>query len=302
MLFTIVGAGAIGCLWAASLAKAHSVHLWTRHAQPNSVFAFTPLAPDSAAETSTAFNLPSNQTKLLQQSDCVLITVKAFHVEQAIEAIQPWLSPATPVVIMHNGMGSQAAALQKLPHNPILYATTSQAAFKPQADHVQHTGIGQTWIGAINPAAQPLQFLADTFNKVLAPCQWHVDIQHPLWQKLAINCAINPLTALHQCKNGELAQPQYQAALSNICQEVAEIMCAEGYLTTANTLKAQVDKVIHATANNLSSMNQDVCHHRQTEIDYITGHIVRRGQDYNIRTPFNAELWQQIKTMEQNAS
>lgn len=302
MQFTIVGAGAIGCLWAASLAKAHTVHLWTRSAQPQHKFAFSSLISNSAAKAPKILKLASNQPQLLQQSDCVLLTVKAFQVEQAIEAIQPWLSPSTPIVIMHNGMGSQAVALQKLPQNPILYATTSQAAFKPQPDYVQHTGIGQTWLGAINPAAQQLQLLANEFDKMLAPCQWHSDIQQPLWQKLAINCAINPLTTLHQCKNGELAHPKYQTALITICQEVAEIMCAEGYLTTADSLKEQVDRVIQATANNFSSMNQDVCHHRQTEIDYITGHIVRCGQHYNIRTPFNAQLWQQIKTMEQKAS
>ncbi|MGF1784783.1 2-dehydropantoate 2-reductase [Photobacterium swingsii] len=302
MQFTIVGAGSIGCLWAASLAKVHSVHLWTRDTQLHREFTFTPLDRKTITVAPTQLKLPSNQALRLQQSDCVLITVKAFQVAQAIEAIQPWLAPSTPIVIMHNGMGSQAVALQKLPHNPILYATTSQAAFKPQPDHVQHTGIGQTWLGAINPAAQHLHNLADEFNNVLAPCQWHQDIQQPLWQKLAINCAINPLTALHQCKNGELTQQKYQTALMNICQEVAEIMCAEGYLTTAETLKEQADQVIQATANNFSSMNQDVCHHRQTEIDYITGHIVRCGQHYNIRTPFNAQLWQQIKTMEQKAS
>ncbi|MGF1833886.1 2-dehydropantoate 2-reductase [Photobacterium sanguinicancri] len=302
MQFTIVGAGAIGCLWAASLAKAHSVHLWTRNSQPYNEFNFTPLDRASTPEPSETLNFPSNQAQLLQQSDCVLITVKAFQVEQAIKAIQPWLSPFTPVIVMHNGMGSQAAALAALPNNPLLYAITSQAAFKPKVHHIQHTGIGQTWLGAINSTAQSMQALAEILNQALAPCQWHHDIQQPLWQKLAINCAINPLTALHQCKNGDLAQQQYQTALISICQEVADIMCAEGYVTTTETLKDQVDRVIHATANNLSSMNQDVCHHRPTEIDYITGHIVRRGQHYNIRTPFNAQLWQQIKTMEQKAS
>jgi 2-dehydropantoate 2-reductase len=56
------------------------------------------------------------------------------------------------------------------------------------------------------------------------------------WQKLAINCAINPLTALHKLKNGELAGPRFADALQQVCVEVADVMSAQGIVTTAEEL------------------------------------------------------------------
>lgn len=299
MRITIVGAGAIGRLWAAALAKEHQVHLWTRDDKPQTQFSFTPLAATHSSVQTLTF--ASNQAQQLAKSDCVLVTVKAFQVEQALRDILPSLSTTTPVIIMHNGMGSQTIAKHLLPNNPLLYATTAQAAFQPTPDSISHTGQGQTWLGALTDNAKPYQSLADVFNATLSPCQWHDDILQPLWHKLAINCAINPLTAREQCKNGELAQAKYQPYLNQICDEVAAVMRAEGYPTQAESLKSLVDQVIEATANNFSSMNQDLCHHRPTEIDYITGHVVARAQAHGIETPCNTQLWQQIKQLEQEA-
>lgn len=297
MNITIIGAGAVGRLWGCKLAQQqHPIHFWTR--SHHAITTVHLLASDRQQDLAI-FHFPSNSAIKMKDSDCLLLTVKAFQVEQALHDIQPLISPATPIVIMHNGMGTQNLAQQRLPSNPILYATTSQAAFRPNPQQVNHTGIGQTWIGAENKAGNDYTFLAEVFNQALAPCQWHQDISQPLWQKLAINCAINPLTAKHQCQNGELAQPEFNDLLTQICKEVAAVMSAEGYQVTAKALRQQVDRVIKATATNYSSMNQDICQQRPTEIDYITGTLIARAKVHNIPVPINTQLWQHIKQLEQ---
>lgn len=309
MKITLVGAGAIGQLWGCQLEPNHSVQFWTRRSEPFLDIDYTALEP----ACSRRIRIDANNPTALSQADMVLITVKAFQVEAALDSILPHLSPTTPVIIMHNGMGTHSLVLRRLveenrPQQPVLYATTSQAAFRPghtqeqsQGDSpLQHTGRGQSWIGAVNDAGKYHAELAAVLDNALAPCQWHDDIFVPLWQKLAINCAINPLTAMHQCRNGELAAPQFSGELDSICQEVAAVMNAEGYPTSANTLRQQVENVILATAANYSSMNQDIHHHRPTEIDYITGYLVRRAQAHQLAVPTNLGLWQHIKRLEQH--
>ena len=244
------------------------------------------------------FLFDANQPHLLTNSELVLVTVKAFQVEAAIQAVKPYLKPETAVVIMHNGMGSQQTVMALLPDNPIIYATTAQAAFRPNDKALRHTGVGPTLLGSLTPQAKHYQALGQLFNDALPPCQWHDDINQPLWRKLAINCAINPLTALHNCKNGELSKQDFDRELAGVCEEVAGVMTAEGYPVTAIELRQQVDTVINATADNFSSMNQDVCHQRQTEIDYISGYLIARAKVHNIRAPHNQRLWQAIKELE----
>ncbi|WP_297480696.1 2-dehydropantoate 2-reductase [uncultured Photobacterium sp.] len=296
MNITLVGAGAIGTLWAIKLTQQqHNVQLWTRDSTAEITVHFSEL---NSPTITTDYIFSCNDSHDLTTSEVVIITVKAFQVTAALTPLLPYLTPDCIVVIMHNGIGSQQQVQQLLPHNPIIYATTSQAAFKPTQTTIQHTGLGQTSLGAINDYAQSLSHIATLFDVALAPTQWQANIYQPLWQKLAINCAINPLTAIHQCCNGDLTQACYQSQLDSICLEVALIMTAEGFVTTQQQLRHQVDNVIKATANNYSSMNRDIFHHRLTEIDYINGYLVQQAQRHNIDTPINYQLWQAIKHME----
>lgn len=296
MNITLLGAGAIGALWAIKLTQQqHNVQLWTRSSATETTLHFSEL---SSPTTSDSYHFNCNDPHALAATGLLIVTVKAFQVATALTPLLPYLSTDCVVVIMHNGIGSQQQVQQLLPHNPIIYATTSQAAFKSTPTTIHHTGLGQTSLGAINQQAQAKLDIAKVFNAALSPSQWQPNIYHPLWQKLAINCAINPLTAVNQCCNGDLAQAGYQSQLDSICSEVAQVMTAEGFSTTQQQLRHQVDAVITATATNYSSMNRDIFHHRLTEIDYISGYLVQQAQRHHIDTPINRQLWQAIKHME----
>ncbi|WEM41717.1 2-dehydropantoate 2-reductase [Photobacterium sp. DA100] len=298
MNITIIGAGAIGRLWGCKLAGKHNVQYWTRDHRRQLTIHLSASEATQHTTSSNTFDFEANQETFLARSDLVLVTVKAFQIAGAIQAARPHIAPQATVVVMHNGMGSQQTVREMLPDNPIVYATTAQAAFRPSEDEVRHTGIGPTLLGGITAQGNRLQQLGQLFDDALSPCQWQDDINLPLWRKLAINCAINPLTALHNCKNGELALAQFDTELTNICQEVAEVMTAEGYPVAGSELRQQVDTVIKATAGNFSSMNQDVCHQRQTEIDYISGYLIARAKAHQIAVPCNQRLWQAIKELE----
>lgn len=297
MNITVVGAGAIGSLWAGALARqGHTIHLWRRQTASVSTLHWQGLdAPDT-----DTFTFHCNQVDLLSRSDIVLITVKAFQVSEAVRSITPWLCTSTPVIVMHNGMGTENEVLQLLPDNPVLYATTSQAALRADSHSVRHTGSGPTYLGAVNTAGDLWHALAGVLNTALAPCQWHEDIHYPQWQKLAVNCAINPLTAIHQCRNGYLAEPDFSAELTAVCREVAAVMAAAGYPTRSEELVQRTMTVIRATAANYSSMQQDVANQRPTEIDAITGFLIEQAHHFQLATPANFALWQQIKHLEQN--
>ncbi|MGF1680502.1 2-dehydropantoate 2-reductase [Photobacterium minamisatsumaniensis] len=295
MRITIVGAGAVGRLWGSQLSQHHQVHFWTR--QPDTTLAFNFVA---LSGNSQQLQFPANNPAQLTESDCVLVTVKAFQVEQALLAIRSQVRTSTPIIIMHNGMGTHQAVLQLLPHNPVLYATTSQAAYRPDQNTLVHTGIGATWLGSLNDTGKACIECADIFHHALAPSQWHQDIFQPLWTKLAINCAINPLTAIYKCRNGDLADSKFQSRLTAICHEVASVMSAEGYPSCGQQLKQQVEQVILATASNFSSMNQDVSQQRASEIDYITGYLISRADAHGIAVPENHQLWKKVKQLEQH--
>ncbi|GAL06783.1 2-dehydropantoate 2-reductase [Photobacterium aphoticum] len=91
---TIVGAGAIGLLWGTHLSQHHSVHFWTRDNASSLNITVQPLPsqPDTPPSVPCTFDFVANHTAWVEQADCVLVTVKAFQVLEALQAIQPYLA------------------------------------------------------------------------------------------------------------------------------------------------------------------------------------------------------------------
>ena len=286
----ILGPGSIGSLWATKLRLAgHNVSLWARHSHK-----CLPIKLDQDPEISFA----NQSISALENADLILVTVKACQVELAIQPLLKHIPPETIVMLMHNGMGTTKFITKKLASNPIVIATTTHGAYKPASNHVLHTGFGTTYMGGFNSQGTQCHFLQAVMDHALPTVHWQVNIQPALWNKLAINCVINPLTAIHQCKNGQLAAPEFQPMINNLIQELVEVMNKEEIEVEFASLHAIIMQVIHATAENYSSMRQDIFHQRDTEIDFITGYVMHCAEQHQIAVPENAKLYRRIKQIE----
>lgn len=276
-----MGQGAIGLL-AASRLKLNGwpVQLWLRQPAPvNICFEKQALQFECAAAPLTN----------------VLIPVKSYAVLPAVQTLLPVLSPNAQLVLSHNGMAATEHILPLLgPSQGLWFLTTTHGSLK-QDSAVHHTGQGQSILAPLNAAAKnqllPVQHVMDI---ALGPLTLTEDILPFLWQKLAINSVINPLTALQNCNNGELAKEQYQQQIHQILIEVCLVAEAAGYPLPIAQIAKKVQLVIQNTAKNYSSMQQDITHQRRTEIDAINGYIVTQAARYNIDVPYNTALTQQV--------
>ena len=292
MNFAIVGPGAIGSLWASYLSQAgHHVCLWSRNTSP-----LLSIKRDDHVPITLANIEPSK----LSSADVVLVTLKAPQVRDVLASLACHIHHDAIIILMHNGMGTTDAINALFPQNPLLLATTTHGAYRPTTSHVLHTGYGQTLIGAGNTLGKQCEFMVEVLNHALPLVMWQSHIEQALWNKLAVNCAINPLTALNQVRNGELAQPKYAEQLSTITDEVISVMQANGIDVDTNQLRDTIDSVIQTTANNFSSMEQDIAHRRPSEIDFITGYVIQTARDHGIDVPMNQQLYQAIKQIEKN--
>ncbi|WP_346827192.1 2-dehydropantoate 2-reductase [Serratia inhibens] len=289
MKITVLGCGALGQLWLSRLyQQGHDVQGWLRVPQP--FCAVNVIEPEGVSFNR---NLPTNDPEHLAQSELLLVTLKAWQVSGAVSALLPRLNPHCAILLLHNGMGTQ----DELPpnHQPILQGTTTHAA-RHEGSTIIHVAGGTTHIGPTSPAAIHLSHLAEVLHQALPDVAWHDNIASANWRKLAVNCVINPLTALYNCRNGELQR--YPEQIEILCREVSSVMEMEGYHTSCEGLWQYVMEVIQSTADNISSMLQDVRTQRHTEIDYITGYLLRRARSHGMILPENARLFELIKRKE----
>ncbi len=294
MQLGILGIGAIGQLLAQQLAAA-GLEPWLLPrantpslAEQGEEQVYTLELGDQSLQTS--FLCLAQDSSKLKQLDLLLVTVKAYQVEAALEPLLPKLPPDCRILLLHNGLGPHQSLAAKLNGRPLSLGTTSQGALKLSSNHIRQTGSGLTQIGDLIGASMP-EAMKTTLLNAIPGSQWSDAILEALWQKLAVNAVINPLTAIHRVNNGALAAPEFEGTICAILDELLQVAKQEGIALTFDALHARVKEVIRLTAANYSSMYQDLKHGRKTEIDYINGYLQQRAEQYGSHCQSTANCW-----------
>jgi 2-dehydropantoate 2-reductase len=125
------------------------------------------------------------------------------------------------------------------------------------------------------------------------------DVSSILWEKLIANALINPLTALFEVPNGFLLQePDILRMMRQLFDEASAVANQAEQKINEETWQ-EILTICRNTSRNTSSMLQDLRCGKQTEIEAITGYIVRKGNEYGISTPMHETLRQVIRLKEQ---
>jgi 2-dehydropantoate 2-reductase len=303
----ILGAGSIGLLWASSIRSKipdYPVTLLLRdHHRPR-------LAPNDKLlhfdwsrphQDKTPVTIPVQFMKDDEEPiQNLVVTTKSYQAKGAVESIIDRLDPtSSKIILLCNGALSVSAELADVVQGiPLVFATTTHGAYQEQdKSHLVHAGIGKTFI---QEHGDNIESMTELWNSADLNCQILPSdkMQDMLWDKLAVNCVINPLTALFKCTNGELLmEPAFPELQHEILSEVAQVFQAGNRSTTQEFLRQFVSQVIHDTHENKSSMYQDVLRNQPTEIDHLNGYVVRMGRKLNVECPANDEIVHRVKEL-----
>ncbi len=225
----------------------------------------------------------------------LILTTKANQASQALTDIRPALANGALVILAHNGMGVYEEVREQFPELNLALAVTTEGANWQSEQTLNYAGVGSTRLGQPNQTAVP--DWATPLTQGDTRISWEADIERALWEKLVINCAINPLTAIHQCKNGELGRnAKLREQVKALCKELEAVTRARGDNELANTIEDKVFAVIEATAENESSMMRDFKAGRVSEVRYITGYLLQIARKLNIKTPSNENVFNSVQS------
>lgn len=289
MRVVVFGAGALGSVVGGLLTRRHEVTLVGRSAHVQAVEE-SGLVISGMVE---AVVVPRAVTEVkgLPPADMVLMTVKSYDTAQALEAIRPLVGEGTIVVSLQNGLGNVELLTNAYPRQAVVGVTALGAA-KAGAGRVFYAGEGDTYFGVVDADNALAERVAEAFNSVGLDSYVVEDISIEVWSKAIINASINPLTAIARCKNGKILQDQGLLKVSEgACREGVAVAMACGIGFGDEDLFLRVKEVLRRTSENRSSMLQDVERRKRTEIDEISGEIVRRGEALGVDAPVNRTLW-----------
>jgi len=315
MKVRVIGAGALGMLLAASIrAAGGDVELVTRSRGQAERLKRDGLllkrnAEDGTRESITVRPAILSSDELMSSRhapDAILLAVKQTAVtDELAQSVAAQLRPSSGLVCFQNGIGHTDLLSARIRPEQIWLAVTTEGALKHTPAQVEHTGSGITWLGPMvstNTAPTGANW-EKKLQIVLSNAGFSVSLSNQMtskvWNKLLINAVINPLTAILQTTNGMLPElPASRELMRRLFDEAAALADALG-IGLADDLWEQLLAVCRRTANNQSSMLQDVRAQRTTELDAITGGLLTKARQTGIQLPTHETVYRLVRSIEQ---
>ncbi len=295
----VVGCGAVGSLFAAHLAQLDDAEVWAYDLARDHVEAINRdgLRLSGVGELVGRVRATS-EAEEIPPCDFGIVAVKSMHTGSAIAATAGVFEGGA-VCSVQNGIGNEEILAEHV--RVVIRGTTFPAGHVIEPGHVGWDTKGDTWIGPFEPSGTPMESverLAELITRSGMSTVALPDARGAQWTKAIFNAATNPVGALTGLAHGEVCDFEPTRRLvSQLCDEGKAVASALG-IELDHDPEEMVDHAARVAHDHKASMTQDVEARRQTEIDFLNGAIVERGEGAGVPVPLNRAIWALVKARE----
>ena len=300
MKIGIVGAGAIGLTFATALARVHDVVVLARRAAVAETIVRDGIEIDAGGEVRHVAVRTTTDATSFADRDAVIVAVKTYATAEALAPLRNVLPPHALIATVQNGIDNAQVVRQALPGARVIAGSTTQGAVLLGDARVRTVNRGATAFARDDAATPTSDDLAGAFAAAGLDAHVADDVDLLLWRKLVVVAAINPLGALTGNTNGAVVtDADLVPPARALAAEAAAVARAEG--VDLGDAWAALEAAARATAANRNSMLQDLEAGRPTEIDAISGAIVRRARARGIPVPMTETVLRLVRARERSA-
>ncbi len=290
----VVGAGAIGSLYAAKLASHADVMVVARRAHADAINRGG--LKVVGVESFNARIAATTAVERIAPGTLILLTTKVNDNRAAVDPLVERLQDDTTILCLQNGYGGEQIVRDAIggrkPKVVVLRAITQFGAIFEEPGVVDYKVAGHTLIES-HPRSDAIAAL---FTACGLKATVTEAIAAQVWWKLIFNCVINPITSITGTEVGGIADPRLDPLKQRVVDECLAVARAEG-ITFAIDFMQTITEVFGASRN-IASMRQDLLKRKPTEIEHMNGAVVRLGARHGIACPVNEALVAMIKALE----
>lgn len=294
MKVAVVGAGAMGGVWAVRLASAgNQVTILDVAEEVVETINAGGLTVEGKDGTVSARVRATYDAAEIGPVDTVFFFVKANHTASAAELAAPLVEPSTTIVSLQNGWGNADVLAETYDPEQIVVGVTYNSATVSAPARVAHTGAGPTYVGPFADGAgiDRAEVISGLMDEAGFETEATPKVKTEVWKKLILNAATLPTAALTGLRAGELGEQGPMLELVDaVTEEAVQTARAQGYEIELVERVDQIHKTLEGAGTGKASMLQDVEARRKTEVEVINGAVVRAAKENEVEVPLNEAM------------
>ena len=298
MRIVVVGAGGVGGYFGAKLARAgQDVTLVARGAHLDAIRSRGLCVRSAVEGESTVPVTAVEKVAGLPPADAVLLCVKSFDTEAAVEQVRAVVGPATAVLSLQNGVDNEDKIDAALGRGSALGGAAYVFATIEAPGVIVHTFGGRIVLGELDGRPTPrAEGLHEAFAAAGVPVTLSDDVRRALWEKYLMISAQAGMTGLTRAPIGDIRSvPETWRMYRRIAEELAAIARAAGVRLDDDLVESVVKAADGLAHEALSSLHHDLVQGRRLELEALHGHALRLGQRLSVPTPMVLAVYAALK-------
>lgn len=245
-------------------------------------------------------NLATDKAIEIGIADFIILCTKSYDLEKALEQLKPCIDSNTALLPLLNGVDSAEIIKSTLPNTTVLNGSVYIVSVLKEAGVVENIGnIQKLFFGIDNAITDKLVLLENIFAQAGIEATLSKNISSIIWEKFHLVGANSTATSYFKNSTGEiLADKSKSEFLLALLHEVHNVALAKGISFEKDVVSITMDKLRSFPFESTSSMQRDFQKpNSRTELETITGFIIRAGQQLNLPTPTFKIAYEELITI-----
>lgn len=300
MKIAVIGAGAMGSIYGGHLSLHNDVTLIDTNPKVIETVQQNGLKIEENGQENIYRPSAAVSCEGMEPVDLIILFVKALYSKAAMSGNRNLIGPNTYVMTLQNGSGHEDILGESVPQDHIIIGTTEDNGAVLGFGHIRHGGVGNTNVGMLTEDKENfLNKLKESFDSCGFNVRIHPNIQQLIWDKLFTNVSLSAVTAVLQVNIGYIAANEYAWQMTMaLLHEAVETAHALGLEADEEKLAEKIKATSLGSPEGVTSICADIRAGRKTEVDTISGSVVRAAHKAGVPVPVHEFVVNTIHALE----
>ncbi|MDD6362730.1 MAG: ketopantoate reductase family protein [Lachnospiraceae bacterium] len=300
MKIAVIGAGAMGSIYGGHLSLHNDVTLIDTNPKVIETVQQNGLKIEENGQENIYRPSAAVSCEGMEPVDLIILFVKALYSKAALSGNRNLIGPNTYVMTLQNGSGHEDILGESVPQDHIIIGTTEDNGAVLGFGHIRHGGVGNTNVGMLTEDKENfLNKLKESFDSCGFNVRIHPNIQQLIWDKLFTNVSLSAVTAVLQVNIGYIAANEYAWQMTMaLLHEAVETAHALGLEADEEKLAEKIRATSVGSPEGVTSICADIRAGRKTEVDTISGSVVRAAHKAGVPVPVHEFVVNTIHALE----